>query len=580
MWAEELQELFRVNSRPGPVEWVEGNLVVPRKMSPTGAGRVNLEGKPFIRWILDCWDPASGVGTCAVAGAAQLFKTFTAVLGMAYRMRFEPLPMLVVGPSRDWVKREIAERRLHPLILENPGLAEMMPADMDRFRLLHMEMRGGDVVLCGANSDTELAGGTFGIVVIEEAAKITQQSSEEAAEAHPIYLAMERTNAFGSAGFRWLSSTPNTPEHVFWKEVEAGDFTLPAVRCPHCGEWFNLEVEEDKAKGYRSLICDEGCRGADGVWDKERVLESARYVCPRNGCVIGNEFKRGMLRGMEPDRKHGGAPRDRRSFRVNYLHDPGLSWGEGLWKFFEAQGDLFGMQNFRNSKLALPWEELECNVKEEVVNKRRNGCYRRGVVPFEPMALVVTADPGERETHWEVCALMASGELWVVDWGTELSWEQMLRPEWVEGRRYALAGTGEVLRPRVGLIDSGTWTHRIYQFCRESRGGPIVWMPAKGGGAQHGTWAMTTPPEDPRMKLVVYTDRQAKDELYLRRIAMGGAPGVWFPGDADAGLLNGHTGQQLVKTAEGKKWKRIPWDHYGDCTKLGMILGWVLGERR
>lgn len=578
-WAGGLASLFAIARTPGVAEWVEGNLVIPRKMSPVGHGRVNLELKPFMRWILECWRPGSGVRSCAVAGAAQLFKTTTLVLGLAYRMRFEPVPVLVMGPSRDWVKREIGGRRLHPLIEGNEVLRELMPVDAEKFRLLHMEMKGGDVVLCGANSDSELAGGTFGIVAVEEAAKITRQNSEDAQEGHPIDLAFERVNAFGSAGFRWLSSTPNSPLHPFWGWVTEGDLTLPGVRCPHCKQWFSFEVEVDESRGYRSLVCDAGARGVDGLWDKGKVLETTRYICPVNGCVIGNDMKLGMLRGMEQRRTNAGAPGDARSFRVNFLHDPFLSFGEALWMFFEAQGDLFGLQNFYNSKLSLPWEEMECNVKEGQVEALKGG-YVRGVIPFAPKTLVVTADPGEKQTHWEVVAVGGDGTLAVVDWGTVLHWDNLFDSEWVGKRAYAVAGEpGKVLRPRAGFIDSGDWTEEVYKFCRRSAGGGASgwrWFPTKGSNATHGTWAVTTPPRYDEMELFTYVDHQAKLDLYLGRVALRRSPGLLLPGDADGALIQGHAGQQLVKTKEGRRWKKVPGDHYGDCTKLGLVASWVL----
>lgn len=41
--------------------------------------------------------------------------------------------------------------------------------------------------------------------------------------------------------------------------------------------------------------------------------------------------------------------------------------------------------------------------------------------PVEPLYLVAGYDPGELQTHWVVCAVTAGGELWVIDWGTILS---------------------------------------------------------------------------------------------------------------------------------------------------------------
>jgi phage terminase large subunit GpA-like protein len=574
--ANSLLGLFQVAKRPGVVEWLEREISIPRKMAPKAPGLVNLDTRPFARWILECWNPANGINLCAVSGAAQFFKTTTLVLGMAYRMRWEPVPMIVVGPSANWCKREISERRLHPLINENPALASEKPVDLDQFRFMHMAMKGGDIVLAGANSDTELAGGTFGIAIVEEAAKITHTSGEESPESHPILLTFERTNEYGPSAFKWLSSTPNSPDHLFWQHVERGDFTHPALMCPHCREWFNMELTDDQKTGYRSLVWSKDARNADGVWNKEKVIETAHYICPKNGCVIEDKHRGAMLKGMEEDRKNPAAAKNERSFRVNFMHDPRLRFGDIASTFLDMTGDLFGMQNFLNSKMATTWQEFEANIKEENVSALKNGSYRRGVIPHRPAYVQIMADPGERQTHWEVQAVMKDGSLWVIDWGTVLHWTNCLAADWVAARSYPLANSTEKLHPVIGLIDSGDWTHEVYKFCRASRQTGITWFPTKGSNSQHGTWAETTPPEDDRLKLYTYVDHTAKNDLYLSRIAMRGSPGLHFPADADAELIGGHAGQQLIKTSTGRHWKKIPWDHYGDCTKLGVVGSWVM----
>jgi len=124
-------------------------------------------------------------------------------------------------------------------------------------------------------------------------------SSLEAQEAHPIRLAEDRTKDYIGQEFIWKSSTPNSPNHIFWQDVEAGTYTHFYVPCPHCGEYFKFEFEAangdkaltpgelEKTSGdgqpdiYRSLVWDPDSRNADGTWNEVKVRESAHYVCPK-----------------------------------------------------------------------------------------------------------------------------------------------------------------------------------------------------------------------------------------------------------------------------------------------------------
>lgn len=562
----EIISCFLVAPRPEVTPWLEQNIILPRKTSPTRPGKFTTDGRPFMRWILDCWNPAAAINVCAVTAAVQLFKTTIFVLGVAYRIRWDPVPMLLVGPSADWSKRELSEKRLHPIIDENPALSSEKPIDLDHFRAMHMAMRGCDIDIVGANSDTGLAGATCGIVAIDEASKIKQSQSDEAPEAHPIYLAMKRTEAFGTSAFHYLSSTPNIPSHPFWKIVEAGDFTHPAVKCPHCREWFNFELDEDKQKGYRPLVWSPDARNADGIWDREKVIETAHYICPHNGCEIRDEHKPRMIRAAEPDRKNPTAAKNHRSFRINFLNNPDTTFGEAAWQFLTAQSDFFGMQDFTNSKLVRPWEEIDANVRDDDVRKLRDlSDYRRGTIPRRPYGMAIVADVGDYKCEWEVAAIFENGEIAIIDWGTVLTIEGLNE---LQGKlRYPVAGTTEVLACSQGLVDSRDQKLRVYEMCQRSRG---FWWPADGADVDSGHWGLVRLNQY-GLDLFTFNTTAFKTALYKNAIKDQMAPRFYIPKDADEDLIHGHSGQQLITVKGKKQWKKIPWDHFGDCSLRAIL---------
>ena len=593
-----LRQIFRFDVQPGVVEWLEKNIVIPREMSPRTPGPFSTRSRPIMRPILECWHPGSGVRNCTVTAGTQMLKTTGLVLGAIYRIKYSPMPMMLVGPSEHWAQRELAERRLHPLINQNEVLRWEKPMSADLFKKLNMEMVGAPITIVGANSPTALAGSTQGIVGIDEASKIEHTDREDAPEAHPIKNALERTKDFTGIDFHYLSSTPNSPHHLFWESYLAGDQTHFFVPCPHCGEYFSFEFEQEKVvgalspdeagsirqgdqpKGYRSVIWSPDARHADGTWAAEKVIETARYICPHNGCEISDRDKPAMIDAFEERRLNASAPATDRSFRAPSFYSPNIRFGDLALKFLD-RGDLFntGLQTFYNSWLALPWERLQVNIKDEDVwNCRAQGelSYLKGTIPVKPAAVVIAADPGQAQTHWAAGVIDHSDNVWIIDWGTVLGIDDLLKlaPQ----LQWPMKDDPKArYRPQIGLCDSGDWTEKVYQMCARSGG---FWWPSKGSDASFGGWSKTQVKTHPSLALYTYVDKTAKDDLYDFRIKQRKTPGLYFPTDAGPELIHGHAGQQRSEAGVQSRWKKIPWDHLGDCSKLITVMSWVLRSLR
>lgn len=582
-----IRACLNFESAPGVVEWLERNIVLPASMSPRQPGPFRISARPQMAPILECFHPNSGVRTLAVAGGSQWAKTTIGTLGTAYLLKNAPGPMLIAGPSEDWAGDELSKKRLRALIEENHCLRIEKPFNKDDFKILHMAMIGMPIDIVGANSPTGLAGSTRRYVWIEEAAKIRQQKHEGAHEAHPIRLAFERTKDFSGMDFRYISSTPNSPHNLFWHHVLRGDQTVFPLECRHCKEWFPLEWIFPKNRDrlgkefygktppdYCSVKWPESARLADGSgWDEERVRREAVFICPHNGCELTNEDKIAMLPKFEQHRQNKFATSENRSFRVPSFYSPRVTFGDMALMFLD-RGDLFtsGLQNFFNSWCAVPWEELEYNVKEEMI-LRLKGTHERGVLPTKPDLLLFTCDPGEHATHWMVIAVMKDGTLIVIDWGSVNKPEDVLSADFRARLRYPVAGTADYVVPHVGYIDCGYRTEFIYSLCKASGG--WLWF-TRGQDSRSSTWSEFSPSSHPGLVGYRYSDQLAKDELAGARIAMREEPGVILPANIDAELILGLTGQQ--KDAESGKWKELLNDHYHDTLKLGLIGYWIARE--
>jgi phage terminase large subunit GpA-like protein len=588
-----MREDFQFSVAPSVTRWCEENIVLPAKMAPASAGPFSIRRRPMMRSILECGHPQSGVRSLTITGGSQTLKTTCSIMVLAYRIAHSPMPTLILGNSEDWLRVEISEKRLAALIEENTCLRVHKPYDRTKFRSLYMEMSGGPIVFEGINSDTSTSGSTQGIVWICEAAKVKHHDSEQAPEAHPIKLAFERTKEFRGLELQMMDFTPNSPHHLAWKTYERGTQTHFNVPCPHCGHFFPfefevrrtgeededlesiLEAEQDRAVSdtYRSLIWSPDARRVDGTWDIARVRETARFICPKNGCEISDDHKPGMIEKYEEHHRNASAAMSDRSFRIPSFYAPKVSFGDMAKEFLE-KGDLLstGLQNFYNSWLGLPWSVLSYNVTEKHILALK-GVYARGVIPSKPALLMLLADPGEKATHWAVIAAMPNGDLFYIDWGSVVAEKELLSPEFLRARQYYLAGTNEKLYPVVGYIDSSWNTEEVYDICQRSGG--FLW-PVKGDPRAVGTWNETRAASRTiDLRLYTYSDTQLKDEFYGRRIQRKKGPRIVIPVDADFELLHGLSSQQ--KDRQTGLWKRVPQDHLGDCGKYA-LLGSQIGR--
>lgn len=591
---------FGLTRDPLPSEYLEGRIIIPKKMSPRSPGKLSLRATPWAREILDTWHAESGVRSVTLAIAVQMIKTTLMVLGMVYRMLFSPVPQMVVGGmSEKFARREISDKRLHPLIKGNPFLKELMPHDPNEFRALEMAMAYAPILVTGAGSDTNLAGSTQGIVAIDEAAKIILKESDKAQEAHPIRLAQDRTQDFVGQDFHWTSSTPNSSSHIFWEDVEAGTFTHFYVPCPHCGEWFKFEFEasngdkkftpgelektiEEARPGniYRSIVWDPSARNKDGTWSEGKIRETAHYVCPKNGCRITDTERADMLLKCESQAENLNASKGNVSFRVPCFYKPNRSFAD-LALAFVDRGDLIntGLQVLFNHQLALPWEDVDITLKDESIwDCRATGdiAYQKGMVPNVPGVLFAAADWGLKEINWVVGLLDQEENVWVIDWGTVAGLDQLLieRKKW----QYARSRKPDVMiRPRLGLIDSGDEANEIYKACQQSGG---FWIPSRGSEADSGEWHMTKVKNYPRLPLYIYVDKVAKDDLYDARIHEKRDRRLYLPQNVTADLIAGMSGQRRLDKGLRARWKKVKTDHYGDCIKLLTVLTWITSTRR
>ena len=492
---------------------------------------------------------------------------------MQYVIAESPGPMLYVTSTAENAK-SWSERELIPRIRSCAAIKPVMPDDPDLFKKTEMQFKSCTLKLVGSNSEANLASRPVRFLFCDEVDKWPDAS---ATEAPSLELAMARVNFYKAISKTVLASTPTVETGAIWKQYLAGSRHRLHIRCDTCGESAPLEFDH--------VRWSDELRDDQGNWDLDGVRESACYQCPSCGSIWEQHRKRTLI---EEACRRGGwisenpsAPSDHISCHISAMYSPQMTWGEMAVLFLQKQSTPGGLHDFRNTYEGLPFENRAASVKEDAILELRSG-YRLRDIPLEvtagdsPAILTLCADPGEKQTHWSVEARNDQGESWVVDYGTVLSVEDLISPDFLAARRYQLPGREELVAPVAGLIDSGFLSERVYSVCAKSGG---LYYPSKGSESTFGNYAVTSI-KGLNILLYTYGDFPWKTHLYLERIKKKLPPRLHLPSDVGRDFIGGLTGQQMLENKNSRVspfyWKKVANDHYGDCTKLHCVAWAIL----
>jgi phage terminase large subunit GpA-like protein len=554
---EHLRSIYAPIDRRTVTEWCEEEVILSERQTQM-PGAFSCRMTPYLREPLECFGDVD-VSDLVLVFGTQTGKTTMVQAGTAWRIVNKPQPVVWVMPT-EGLARSFSETRWLPLFEDSATLREQIPSDRHKFKNLEQHFSRCSLVFVGSNSPANLASRPAGLLLMDEVDKFARETDSETSA---LFLAENRTKSFVGA-LRVKTSTPTTPDGAIWQEYLKGTQEKYLLPCPHCHE--RIELLWDQVRW------DQSARGEDARWNMARVEESAHYLCQRCGGEINDGQKMEMLAAGQWSATNLTAQRGFRSFHLNSLYAPWRSctFGALAVKFLRDKDTINGLQDFTNSTMAMPWEQVQTSVGEADVLALR-GDYRRGSCPIEPDIVLFGADIGLERQHWVTAAFDKEGACTVLDYGTTLAIEDLDEPI---GRTYTTPA-GQSAQPLVGLIDSGFSTYRVYHFCAKMH--PRL-HPAKGSQAMTGRRPITMTPLDefPGLGLYTYIDALLKDELYQTRIKER-KMGLQIPLDSDNEFLRSLGGQMKVprRTASGTEliWKKLAADHYGDALKL-CVVAW------
>lgn len=554
--AEKLREAIRAIYAPidrrSVVEWCEDELILSERQTQM-PGQFSTRMTPYLREPLECFGDVDITDIVLVFGT-QTGKTTMVQAGACWRIANKPQPCVWVMPTEN-LAGSFSETRWMPICEDSPAMAALIPKDRHRWKRLEQHFLRCSFVFVGSNSPANLASRPAGLLLLDEVEKFAQETDRETSA---LFLAENRTKSFSGA-LRVKTSTPTTPDGPIWKEYMKGTQEKFMLACPHCRERIELLWDQVKWAGKES----------DG-WNMSEVEKTAHYKCQACGESINDGQKIEMLETGVWQATNDRSLKGFRSFHLNSLYAPWTSctFGALAIKFLRDMETLNGLQDFRNSAMAMPWEHSETTVGHDSIQKLR-GDYMRGSCPMEPDYVLIAADVGQRETHWVTTAFSESGDAAVLDYGTVLMVEDLLDDPIL--REYKTP-SGLTVTIMGGLIDSGYSAFRVYEACQRSDG---IFHPSKGSPTTSGSKiGKSKIPDFPGIVLYTYSDFAIKNELYEERI-LNSKPPIQIPKDCDQMFIRGLSGQMKIrrKTASGHEfaWKSVAQDHFGDCVKLCCI---------
>ncbi len=367
-----------------------------------------------------------------------------AILNMlGYVIQQDPSPAMVVYPT-DKLGESVSENKIIPMVKGSPALKKLYKEF--RSQKTELQFEGMYLTLAGSNSPSSLASKAIKYLFLDEVDKYPGASRKEA---DPISLARERTKTFASRKI-YMTSTPTLKTGPIWKELETVDIEKHYfVPCPHCGEMIELKFKQLKWPA-----------GGEGITISDRA-DQAVYVCQECGCVISDQHKDRMLRfGEWRIIRENSQARKKIGYWINTLYSPFVRFSEIAMEYMNSIGDPEKMQNFTNSWLAEPWEDMKLKTSAEMVMERRTTAPEL-VVPDWAKMLTAGVDVQETSLYWTIRAWGNYITSQNIAHGQATSWSDIERIMNLSYERES----GGTLVVALCLIDSGYDADSTYDFC-------------------------------------------------------------------------------------------------------------------
>lgn len=565
--------LFAPRELKPPVEWAAQNCVLRDNVSELpGSLRlfqyaeepVNSLVDPMVQKVTLCWGSQSSKTTSMYAGIAYLLSEF-------------PKDTLWILPSAENA-RNFSKGRWLPFIEDCAPLRAQCPLsaatgriDSDKITNMRQEFMSCTLTFAGAGSENNVKSAPIAYLVLDEIDEI---------EPDIRLAALERIK--GRREYKIIqTSTPKDEVGGIWEEYLYGDQRRYFVPCPHCSEMIELQWRQEGADGKKryGIAFDESAKLEDGTWDFDMVARTSHYRCQCCDGKILDAHKPGMVKNGEWRAQNPRAPVGHRSYHLNSLYAPAITFASMMVNWLQASGSTHGLKKFIQGNLAEPWREDWANTDESEANELEAE-HQRGELVGEYR--IIAADTQTDSFWFVVRGFDRDGKSYLVDCGQVASFGEL-------DEKFSQHAC------HTGIIDcAGDRTAEIYEAVFKRRG---QWFGSRGwndlGQGQPYRMQMKDPftgdtkGRAGRSKIRylhinkgVFEDEMAR--LRSRQISgfytFAGTPEVYYKQLFSTYWVKETTKSGHIKTV--KKMKRNRGDHLWDCEIMARALSKFIGIAR
>lgn len=413
-YLKEISKIFqdvRARTKPRtPVEWAEAKRSLSSAVSAL-PGKIDYNNSPYLREIVNNFDPRSPVREMAILKGAQVGIT-QLVLETIMGYTIDVCPRSILFLSAD---KELAEANMETRIdsmLASTGLEDKLKPSSGKKKNRSTgdtkgkkEFAGGILYAYGGNSPTKLRSISVPVLLFDEFDGV---KNNVGGDGNPGKLAESRTFAFENVRKISYTSTPSTEatSNILPLYLK-GDQRKWFVPCPHCGEfqqilWNGKENFNDEVTNIKESV--KSTAGIKYSVDSRGVLipNSVYYEC-KNGCKIKEEDKyimnlKGEWRATAKSKK-----RDFVSYHLTSLISNFSSWETIVNEFLEAKIDKDVMQVWVNNRLGEAWKEQPKVIDVTKLNKNV-ARYVAGIVPNK-----IALEHGNSKIAMLICAVDVNG---------------------------------------------------------------------------------------------------------------------------------------------------------------------------
>ena len=444
-------EGFNAGLKPDPLlnisEWADKYRILSQKASAE-PGKWRTSRTPYLKEIMDCLSPYSGIERVVFMKGAQIGGTEVGNNFLGYIVHLSPGPVMRVMPTVDGAKRT-SKTRIDPMFAAIPELkgviSDRRSKDASNTTLMK-EFQGGVLVLTGANSAIGLRSMPVRYIFLDE---IDAYKGDVEGEGDPVNLAIKRTSTFNRRKI-FMVSTP-TIQNIsrIEYEYEQSDQRHYMVPCPYCNKRQSLKWKQIH-------------------WENEDP-QTTVYICEHCGGIIEEHHKTWMLENGIWEKSNPGSKIA--GFHLSSLYSPvgWFSWADAVKQFLDAKNKDNLLKVWVNTVLGETWlEKGEAPEWQILFDKRED--YPQEIVPSGGLFLTAGADVQKDRIECEVVAWGRNRESWSVgyfiingDTAREDVWNELTE----FSRRYFEHSSGVMLPISRFAIDSGFATQQVYNWVRK-----------------------------------------------------------------------------------------------------------------